>query len=282
MTSMGRHIFAVCLGVSSLTACASQGESGELTDPSGGIGGKADGYNCGGSCNKLKDVDQFDIDVKNPTGITFDEDHHLWVVSEDGDLFRIDEHDGKIKEKISTGRGNIQGVAWDKKNELFILADQTSNELVWFDPKKEKVELEVALKGIGGAGAEITGVAWHGNTTDLYVTLAGGGTGDFKHPAYCFIDGGEGDLDEVGSNCDYDTLAFLNDASDFAFGDRGQEFVLSRSQRELVELDDDDFDLPDEEYKLSSIKDPSGVVARGSRVYVVSESDSEVVVYEWR
>lgn len=175
---------------------------------------------------------------------------------------------------MSTGRGHLQGITWDRKNNLFLVADANSSELLWFDPKHEKIEKQVQVQGPDGS--EMAGVAYRRDTNDLYVVFAGG-----KHPSYCNVFGGFGKLEDITGRCDSEDIDFMDEASDFAFGYNNQEFVLDPEHEKIVELDDDDWDFPEDEYKLDKIKNPTGFAAKSDRIYVVS-ADSEIVVYEWR
>jgi uncharacterized protein YjiK len=255
MTAMRRICgLVVTLGAVSGTGCAAR-DGGEIEPYIGAD--KADG-----STHRLKQIDRHRIDIEEPSDL----------VQVGEDLFAVSDQHSKIYELSARGRikdtTNIEGrdleaIAFDVEHDEFVVADESSAKIWRIDHdghRHDAIEIDDADDGNSG----IEGLAFD-DRGHLFVAKE-------KNPARII------ELDDSGDQVDSRKIDFADDLSALAFNASDERlYALSDEEHTLYRLDKD-LDV-DTAWRLP-IQHPEGIAFDGDRIYIVSDSEQRLYVFE--
>jgi len=217
---------------------------------------KADGL-----ATKLKLVDDHGTDIAEPSDLAF-ADGKLYAVSDrNSKIYEID-NDGDVKDEIDVEAIDLEALAIDDEGHFYIADEQ--DQKVWRvnsdGERKESFDIDVddGSSGIEGLAFDDEGhmlVGTEKNPTQIIELKAGSG-------------------EETRSA----KLDFADDLSALSFNyDDGHLYALSDEEHKLFRLDND-FD------KITSwklpIEHPEGLAFDGNKVYIVSDSEERLYVFE--
>ncbi len=234
-----------------LTACATEAPS---------IEPYLDNTKADGKSIKLHLEDRHEIDVDEPSDLAIDDDGRLYTVSDKrSKIYRLS-HDGDIKDELDVEGTDIEAIAFDADGRLF-MADESSGKIWRIDDDGDRHDpIELLDDEIGG----LEGLAFD-DDGHLFVAKE-------KSPARIF------ELDSDGGELDREKIDFADDLSALAFDPSdGSLYALSDQDHALFKLDKD-FDV-DKAWKLP-IEHPEGIAFDGDTLYVVSDSEQRLYVFE--
>lgn len=216
---------------------------------------KADGHSI-----KLHKQDDFKLDIDEPSDLAIFDGHLFTVSDRHSTVYRIS-RDGDTKDELNVQGTDIEALAFDDEGHLF-LADESDGK-IWRvdsdgDRKGDPIELiDDHNSGIEGLAFDDDGRLWAAKEKD---------------PARIYsyqLDTGELDHEKVEFASDLSALTF--DPSD------GHLYALSDEDRTLFRLDrklgvDKAWKLP--------IEHPEGIVIEDDTLYVVSDSEERLYVFD--
>lgn len=217
---------------------------------------KADGKSI-----KLHKQDDFKLDVDEPSDLAID-DGDLYTVSDrHSKAYRISTKDGDIKDEINLEGSDIEAIAFDADGTLFY-ADESSGKVWRTDKDGERKGDPIELVDDHNSGIE--GLAFD-DDGHLFVAKE-------KDPARIY------ELDTDGGTLDDEKVDFADDLSALAFDpESGKLYALSDQERTLFLLDHE-LEV-DKAWKLP-IEHPEGIAFDGDTLYVVSDSEERLYVFE--
>jgi len=236
-----------------ITGCAA---SDPLEIPADEVSGKADGLP-----TKLKLKDDHRMDLDEPSDLAFF-DGTLYAVSDKhSKIYELD-NDGDVQDVIDVEAQDLEALAVDDDGHFWI--GDEADKKIWRvnsdGERKESIDVDV---DDGSSGIE--GLAFD-DDGDILV-------GTEKNPVKLIkLDAGSGDQKKDK------TLDFADDLSAVSFNpDDGHIYVLSDEEHKLFRLDSD-FD------KITSwklpIEHPEGLAFDGDTVYIASDSEERLYVFE--
>lgn len=217
---------------------------------------KGDGHSI-----KLHLDDDFGVDVAEPSDLAI-KDGDLYTVSDrHSKVYRISTKDGDVKDELDVEGTDIEAIAFDDEGTLFY-ADESSGK-IWRtdgdgDRKGDPIELvDDHNSGIEGLAFDDKGHLWVAKEKD---------------PARIF------ELDTDGGELDDEKVDFADDLSALAIDpETGKLYALSDQDRTLFLLDNK-LEV-DKAWKLP-IEHPEGIAFDGDTLYVVSDSEERLYVFE--
>ncbi len=217
---------------------------------------KADGL-----ANKLKLRDDHRVDIDEPSDLAF-WDGKLFAVSDrHSKIYELD-NDGDIQDVIDVEARDLEALGIDDDGHFYI-ADEGDGK-VWRvshdGDRKESFEVDTDDSNSG-----IEGIAFD---DDGHMLVA-----NEKDPARII----EIDLDD-GDETERETLDFADDLSALAFNfDDGHLYALSDEEHKLFRLDNDFKKITS--WKLP-MEHPEGLAFDGDTVYIASDSEERLYVFE--
>jgi uncharacterized protein YjiK len=217
---------------------------------------KADGKSI-----KLHKDDDFKLEVDEPSDLAI-KDGDLYTVSDrHSKLYRISTKDGDIKDEVNLEGTDIEAIAFDADGTLFY-ADESSGKIWRTDDDGDRKGDPIELVDDHNSGIE--GLAFDADG-HLFVAKE-------KDPARIY------ELDTDGGTLDDEKIDFADDLSALAFDpESGKLFALSDQDRTLFLLDHK-LEV-DKAWKLP-IDHPEGIAFDGDTLYVVSDSEERLYVFE--
>jgi uncharacterized protein YjiK len=235
------------------TACTS---ATPVEIPAEEMDAKADGL-----ASKLKLVDHHRMDIDEPSDLAFS-DGKLYTVSDShSKIYEID-NDGDVQDVVDVQGTDLEAIAIDDEDRFYI-ADE-SKQKIWRvnhdGDRKESIEVDTSDSNSG-----IEGLAFD-NDGHLFVA-------NEKDPARIItLDAGDGE------ELDRKKLDFLPDLSALAWNpDDEHLYALSDEAHRLYRLDSDFHKVT--VWKLP-IENPEGLAFDGSTVYVASDAENRLYVFE--
>ncbi len=219
--------------------------------------GKADGQSI-----KLKKLDRHRLDIDEPSDLTF-EGGALYTVSDAHSKIYELSPDGDTKGTLDIEGHDLEALAFDHERDQFLVADESRARIWHIDhdgTRHDPIELPDADDGNSG----IEGMAFDASN-HLFVAKE-------KDPARIF------ELDGDGQEITRKKVDFADDLSALAFNaEDGHLYALSDQEHTLYRLEHDlDVDLA---WRLP-IEHPEGIAFDGSLVYIVSDSEERLYVFE--
>ncbi len=240
--------------VAILTGCASSAvESIEPFIDSN----KADGHS-----TKLKLLEDHKLDLDEPSDLAM-ADGKLYAVSDQhSKIYRIHD-DGDVEDTLDIEGTDLEALAYDDGKNNFLVADESSAK-IWFigadGERHDPIEIDDAQDGNSG----IEGLAFD-DDGHLFVAKE-------KNPSRIF------ELDKSGDVVDEEKVDFADDISALAWNsDDHHLYALSDEEHALYRLDKN-FEI-DHAWRLP-MKHPEGIAFDGDTVYIVSDSEEKLYVFE--
>lgn len=218
--------------------------------------GKADGLP-----DRLRKLDDHKLHVDEPSDLAF-ADGRLYTVSDaHSKIYEIDD-DGDVKDELDIDGRDLEAVVVDRHGE-FLIADESRAKIWHIDgdgSRHDPIEIPSAEDGNSG----IEGLAF-GKDDHLFVAKE-------KQPARII------ELDASGAELVNEKVDFSDDISALAY---------NPEDKHLYALSDEDHTL----YRLDTawevatawrlpIKHPEGLAFDGSVVYIASDSEERLYVFE--
>lgn len=257
-------LLLVCLRMKSLlilmpmvVGCVSSSSAPAALDPSGG---KADN----GKTAKLHPILRLDLDISQPSGLSFDDEGQLWVVSDErAEVCILDAESGERERCIDSHRQDLEGLSFDRKSGALILVDEDAAKLIYIDAatgeKLEETSLDWAKDGNHGP----EGVAVSPETGELYVVKE-------SSPAMVCRVSSRGRCAEGW------TMNGIDDLSDLTFDEDGRLWLLSDEEQSIYRVQDGKVK---ERFRIDVDK-PEGLAFQDGRLLVVSDEDDEMAVFD--
>ncbi len=229
-----------------------------------GTGGEIDAYVGGdkadGSSSRLRTVDRYRLDIKEPSDLTL-VDGELYAISDvHSRIYKISPK-GRIKSTNDIEGSDMEALSFDNKHNKFIVGDESTGKIWRIDDDGSRgspIELDNAEDGNSG----IEGLAFD-DDGHLFVAKE-------KDPARIY------ELDADGEILHDTKIEFADDLSALAWNsDDGHLYALSDEEQSLYKLDRD-LEI-DTAWRLP-IEHPEGLAFDGERIFIVS--DSEERLYE--
>ncbi len=249
---------SICVTLVTLvTACAApEAEIAPFIDTST-ADGKADGQS-----KRLRKLDRHRVDIDEPSDLTF-AGGSLYAVSDSRSKIYELSPDGDTRGTIDIEGRDLEALAFDRHRNEFLVADESRARIWHIDldgDRHDPIELPDAEDGNSG----IEGMAFD-DDGHLFVAKE-------KDPARIF------ELDQNGKELDRTKIEFAGDLSALAFNrDDGHLYALSDQEHTLYRLTRDlDVDLA---WKLP-VEHPEGIAFDESIVYIVSDSEARLYVFE--
>ncbi len=243
---------SICLALATVTGCA----TGVDVDIEAFIdNSKADGHSI-----KLHLDDRHKLDVDEPSDLAIHDGQLFTVSDKRSKVYRLS-HDGDIKDEMNVEGTDIEALAFDNDGNLYI-ADESSGKIWRLDSDGDRKgdPIELVEDEVGG----LEGLAFS-DTGHLFVAKE-------KDPARIY------ELDTDGGELDRKKIDFADDLSALAFDPQdGHLYALSDQDRTLFRLDKD-LDV-DKAWKLP-IEHPEGIAFEGDTLYVVSDSEERLYVFD--
>jgi uncharacterized protein YjiK len=207
---------------------------------------------------KLKDDHRTDID--EPSDLAF-RDGKLYAVSDrHSKIYELDD-DGDIQDVIDVEGTDLEAIALDEDGHFFI-GDESKAKVWRLDKNGDREESYDIDTTDGNSGIE--GLTFD---DDGHMLVA-----KEKNPATIII------LDEDGDEKDRKKLDFADDLSALTwYADDHHLYALSAAEHKLWRLDND-FDSITS-WKLP-IEEPEGIAFDGKTLYVASDSEERLYVFE--
>lgn len=210
-----------------------------------------------------------DIDLPEPSGL-FRHPYtgNLWTVSDNnGDLYEISP-EGKELQRLKTGVDDAEGVCFHPEGEGFIIADEASSELVYYDIRGDK-ENTISLGNIAGLSPKhgLEGLCYV-STTHTYAALAE------KYPGMLLEF--SGDAHQIKTT----HLDFAADYSGIAFDSQHEAFWIVSDESATVTLYHPKDGVIDQ-YKVPAQKaEGIAINSKNNLLYLVYDNTSILQVFK--
>lgn len=217
--------------------------------------GKADGLP-----DRLRKLDDHELHVAEPSDLAF-ADGKLYTVSDaHSKIYEIDD-DGDVMDDLDIEGRDLEALAVDKSGE-FLVADESRAKIWHIDRDGNRHDpIEIPDADDGNSGIE--GLAF---IKDHLIVAKE------KNPARLI------ELDKDGDEVANEKVDFSDDLSALAYNpDDKHLYALSDEDHSLYRLDSD-WEV-DTAWKLP-IKHPEGIAFDGSIVYIASDSEERLYVFE--
>ena len=217
---------------------------------------KGDGHSI-----KLHLDDDFKIDVAEPSDLAIKGGDLYTVSDRHSKIYRISTKDGDVKDELNLEGTDIEAIAFAADGTLFY-ADESSGKIWQTDDDGERKGDPIELVDDHNSGIE--GLAFD-EDGHLWVAKE-------KDPARIF------ELDTDGGELDNEKVDFADDLSALAIDpETGKLYALSDQDRTLFLLDKK-LEV-DKAWKLP-IEHPEGIAFDGDTLYVVSDSEARLYVFD--
>ena len=215
------------------------------------------------SKDKIKLVDSYKLDFKEPSGITCF-NNHLFIVSDgDGIIYKTDLK-GTIVEEIKTGFRDLEGVAIDNTGKLFVVSE-TKRILVPIknnDETRKKFNIKGTQKQ---KNSGLEGLSFNPKNDTFYVV-------NEKAPKQIL------NITKKGKILSKADISFVKDLSGISIDDSDDSlWLLSDESQKIVHITKKEKLL--KSYKIP-VKKAEGIVVVKNKIYVVSDSQNKLFVFQ--
>jgi uncharacterized protein YjiK len=253
LVSTLRTISACLVAMASACAAADQVDIDPFVDNS-----KADGHHI-----KLHLVDHHKMDVDEPSDLAFSGGKLYAVSDQHSNVYEIDPDDGDPVNKLDIKGDDVEGLAFAPDGRMFVADESTAK--IWQideDGNRHGDPIEVVDAEDGNSGLE--GITFD-DQGHLFVAKE-------KQPPKIY------ELDTDFGQLDKEKIDFAGDLSALAWDPTdGHLYALSDEDHSLFRLDHD-LDV-DKAWKLP-IEHPEGIAFDGDTLYVCSDSESKLYVFQ--
>lgn len=103
----------------------------------------------------LKKVNEFEIDVPEPSDLALGFDgHSIWTVSDENSTVYLLDFDGKVKKKFSVKGNDLEGITVINENKIAVILERTREAVILTTDGKEILRHKFDLKGKPNSGLE--------------------------------------------------------------------------------------------------------------------------------
>ncbi|MEJ7596595.1 MAG: SdiA-regulated domain-containing protein [Kofleriaceae bacterium] len=218
--------------------------------------GKADGL-----ASKLKHRDDHQLHVDEPSDLAFTGGKLYTVSDRHSTIYEIDD-DGDVKDEVNVEGSDLEAIAVDNDGHFYI-ADESKSKVWRVNRDGERVSsIEVDDAADGNSGIE--GLAFD-DDGDLYVAKE-------KDPARIWK------LQPDGDELERESIEFADDLSALAWNSEdGHLYALSDQEHALYRLDSEFEKIT--AWRLP-IEHPEGLAFDGNTVYIASDPEERLYVFE--
>ncbi|MFK8004390.1 MAG: SdiA-regulated domain-containing protein [Polyangiales bacterium] len=212
--------------------------------------------------DELLEVDRAEIDVAEPSGLALWGDQLLVVGDESNDVYFLDLQGSRV-DQVEVGVRGMEGVAVDLLRQELLVTDEDRGDIVRLSFDGE--ELDRTHFAWADEASGIEGLSVDARTGHVLFAKE-------NNPSSIAAMDTEGDeLFRERVNFAADLSALAIDASE------GLVYVLSDQDRTLYRLDDE---LRVEASWELDIRKPEGLVVNAGRVYITSDLDDELTIFD--
>ncbi len=217
----------------------------------------------GKSKDTLKIVNSYKLNIKEPSGITYF-NNHLFIVSDfNGVVYKTD-LEGKIIEKIKVKTKDLEGVAVDGNGDLFVVSE--SRRILLKISNSGEISKSYKIKGTQKhINSGLEGVCFSTHDDSFYAV-------NEKSPKQVLTISKEGKvLSEINIDFVKDLSGICEDVSNQSL------WLLSDESQKIVEITKKGKLLNG--YKIP-IKKAEGIVVVRNQIYIVSDSQNKLYVFK--
>jgi uncharacterized protein YjiK len=213
-----------------------------------------------GHAPKLRKISDHNLDVSEPSDLAFAGDDLFAVSDAHSKIYEISRK-GRRKSDIDITGHDLEALAFDITTGEFLVADESKSRVWHIASDGERHDPIEIVADDGNSGIE--GLAFDG---DGHLWIA-----KEKDPARIFelVDGVEVSRTKITFAADLSALSWRSED--------GRLYALSDEDEALFQLD---ADLDVEHAWRLPIDKPEGLAFEGSRVYVASDSEQQLYVFE--
>jgi uncharacterized protein YjiK len=213
-------------------------------------------------------VGTFPVDVKEPSGLTYDPVHDsLWTVQDGGgDLYEIDKK-GNVLKKVPLKSGDLEGIAYKPDTDTFLLAEERRREVVEVDRTGKvlrtiKVPIEWHYWNLNYG---IEGVAFEPRSKGIFVA-------NEKKPCQVM------EMEEDGCVVHVFDVEKVSDISDLYYDAANDRLlVLSHESKSILELNR--MGHPLKSFPIEAVKAEGITKDSKGYLYIICEDTSTLYVY---
>jgi len=212
----------------------------------------------------LKRIDTYDLLIKEPSGITFYE-NHLYIVSDNNGAIYKTNLKGEIIKKIKTDFNDLEGVAINPKKPSFLIINESKRQLIKFDFNGKLLKKSKIKGKQHDAQHGLEGICYDSEKGFVYLV-------NEKSPKKLLI------VSKKGTIKDSFTLDFTNDVSGICMdSETGNLWIVSDESQKIVELTTkgkllNSYHIP--------VHKPEGITIAKNKIYIVSDSKNKLFVFK--
>lgn len=216
------------------------------------------------SQESLKPIDTFDLLIKEPSGITFF-DNHLYIVSDkNGALYKTNLK-GEIIKKIKTDFNDLEGITVNPKKPSLLIVSESKRQLIEVDFKGKLIKKFKIDGKQHDVNHGLEGVCYDSEKGLIYLV-------NEKSPKKLLV------VSKKGNIKDAIKLDFTNDISGICFDAKsGNLWIVSDESQKIVELTSKGKLL--HSYHIPVHK-PEGITIVKNNIYIVSDSKNKLFVFK--
>ncbi len=217
---------------------------------------------------KLKLVDKFDIDVKEPSGLCngFSKNELFTVSDKTGKIYRINKK-GKLIETLNYKGKDMEGIAINKKEKMLYCIEEKKKKIVEIDENGETIN-EFGLPKISkNENSGIEGIAYNEDDNNFYIL-------NEKKPGLLIkwsIDEGIIEKYKIDFADDYSGISYSSESQSlWIVSDESATLTQTNLEGDVIKS----YDIP--------VEKAEGVVVdeTDNKVYIISDSDQKLFVFE--
>ena len=213
---------------------------------------------------KLSPVEEFNIDIEEPSGLCFDETNsYIYIVSDNSGKIYKTNLQGEIEKQISFQDRDFEGLTMNTSDTSIYLADEGNRSILHIDSLGNLIDSFV-IEGNNQANNGLEGLSYNPILEQFYII-------NEKNPGQLII-----------TDKDFYTLRtiqldFADDYSGIYFETTSNKlYILSDKSSLIAQCDTDG--KAEFIYNLNEIN-LEGIVVYGNHIFVVSDSESKLYVY---
>lgn len=226
-----------------------------------GFVGCADKLN---SQEPLKPINTFDLLIKEPSGITFF-DNHLFIVSDNNGAIYKTNLIGEIVKKIKTDFNDLEGIAIIEKKPSFLIVSESKRLLVELSFKGKLIKKSKIAGKQHESKHGLEGICYDSEKGFVYLV-------NEKSPKKLLI------VSKKGNIKDTFKLDFTNDVSGICIDpETGNLWIVSDESQKIIELTSKG-KLLNSYYIL--VHKPEGITIVKNNIYIVSDSKDKLFIFK--
>lgn len=212
----------------------------------------------------LKLINTFDLLIKEPSGITFF-NNHLYIVSDNNGAIYKTNLKGEIIKKIKTDFNDLEGITVNTKKPSLFIVSESKRLLIELDFNGEKIK-KLKIKGKQHESKHgLEGICYDATKDMLYLV-------NEKSPKKLLLVSKKGNIKNSFK------LDFTKDISGICIDTETDNlWIVSDESQKIVELTSkgkllNSYNIP--------VDKPEGIVIEGNNIYIVSDSKNKLFVFK--